>query len=209
MEQGGSILTLTYYGAEKAVPNYNVMGVAKASLEACVRYLAVDLGRGDMALEAGVIHHVERLTAHDGSLHGPVEFVNDQAGARVRMDVQTYAKYLTPEAIVIVDLELPGQQLDRVGALAAALRRCGSFVSATSALFSRKTTPYTPAPRGPGALPRRAAAGAGGGEGDGNGGGRSAGDCAQPVHEAHRAVFFDRGFNGCEHDDVFLIHPAT
>src|SRR5262245_28594426 len=39
MSEGGSILTMTYYGAEKVVPNYNVMGVAKASLEACVRYL--------------------------------------------------------------------------------------------------------------------------------------------------------------------------
>jgi enoyl-[acyl-carrier protein] reductase I len=44
MGDGGSILTLTYYGAEKVVPKYNVMGVAKASLEATVRYLANDLG---------------------------------------------------------------------------------------------------------------------------------------------------------------------
>ena len=44
MERGGSILTLTYYGAEKVVPHYNVMGVAKASLEASTRYLAYDLG---------------------------------------------------------------------------------------------------------------------------------------------------------------------
>ena len=44
MTNGGSILTLTYYGAEKYVPNYNVMGVAKAALEASVRYLASDLG---------------------------------------------------------------------------------------------------------------------------------------------------------------------
>ncbi len=43
-EGGGSILTLTYYGAEKVVPKYNVMGVAKAALEATVRYLANDLG---------------------------------------------------------------------------------------------------------------------------------------------------------------------
>jgi enoyl-[acyl-carrier protein] reductase I len=41
---GGSLLTLTYFGAEKVIPHYNVMGVAKAALEACVRYLAVDLG---------------------------------------------------------------------------------------------------------------------------------------------------------------------
>jgi enoyl-[acyl-carrier protein] reductase I len=44
MPDGGAILTLTYYGAEKVMPHYNVMGVAKAALEASVRYLAVDLG---------------------------------------------------------------------------------------------------------------------------------------------------------------------
>jgi enoyl-[acyl-carrier protein] reductase I len=44
MTSGGSIVTLTYYGAEKVMPHYNVMGVAKAALEASVRYLAVDLG---------------------------------------------------------------------------------------------------------------------------------------------------------------------
>ncbi len=44
MPDGGSIMTLTYYGAEKVVPHYNVMGVAKAALEASVRYLANDLG---------------------------------------------------------------------------------------------------------------------------------------------------------------------
>jgi enoyl-[acyl-carrier protein] reductase I len=44
MEEGGTMLTLSYYGAEKVVPHYNVMGVAKAALEASVRYLARDLG---------------------------------------------------------------------------------------------------------------------------------------------------------------------
>ena len=44
MNDGGSMLTLTYYGAERVMPHYNVMGVAKAALEASVRYLAVDLG---------------------------------------------------------------------------------------------------------------------------------------------------------------------
>ena len=44
MTNGGSLLTLTYYGAEKWMPHYNVMGVAKAALEASVRYLAADLG---------------------------------------------------------------------------------------------------------------------------------------------------------------------
>jgi enoyl-[acyl-carrier protein] reductase I len=44
MTAGSSLLTLTYFGAEKVLPNYNVMGIAKAALEACVRYLAFDLG---------------------------------------------------------------------------------------------------------------------------------------------------------------------
>ncbi len=44
MKDGGSIVAMSYYGAEKVVPHYNVMGVAKASLEACTRYLAYDLG---------------------------------------------------------------------------------------------------------------------------------------------------------------------
>tara|TARA_Y100001933_G_scaffold4521_1_gene4222 strand:- start:367 stop:768 length:402 start_codon:yes stop_codon:yes gene_type:complete len=44
MPDGGSLLTLSYYGAERVMPHYNVMGVAKAALESSVRYLAVDLG---------------------------------------------------------------------------------------------------------------------------------------------------------------------
>lgn len=44
MREGGSLLTLTYYGAERVIPHYNVMGVAKAALESSVRYLAADLG---------------------------------------------------------------------------------------------------------------------------------------------------------------------
>jgi len=58
MTDGGSLLTLTYYGAEKVMPHYNVMGVAKAALEASVRYLAVDLGPKNIrvnALSAGPI----------------------------------------------------------------------------------------------------------------------------------------------------------
>jgi enoyl-[acyl-carrier protein] reductase I len=58
MTDGGAIVTLTYYGAEKVMPHYNVMGVAKAALEASVRYLAVDLGGKNIrvnALSAGPI----------------------------------------------------------------------------------------------------------------------------------------------------------
>lgn len=52
MNKGGSMITLTYYGAEKVMPNYNVMGVAKAALEASVKYLAVDLGPDDIRVNA-------------------------------------------------------------------------------------------------------------------------------------------------------------
>ena len=52
MPDGGSLLTLTYYGAEKVMPHYNVMGVAKAALEASVRYLAVDLGSRKIRVNA-------------------------------------------------------------------------------------------------------------------------------------------------------------
>ncbi len=58
MTDGGSMLTLTYYGAEKVMPHYNVMGVAKAALEASVRYLAADLGPQNIrvnAISAGTI----------------------------------------------------------------------------------------------------------------------------------------------------------
>ncbi len=58
LNPGGALLTLTYYGAEKVVPNYNVMGVAKAALEASVRYLANDLGPKNIrvnAISAGAI----------------------------------------------------------------------------------------------------------------------------------------------------------
>ena len=58
MPDGGSLLTLTYYGAEKVMPHYNVMGVAKAALEASVRYIAEDLGKDGIrcnAISAGTI----------------------------------------------------------------------------------------------------------------------------------------------------------
>ena len=59
MTDGGSIVTMSYYGAEKVVMNYNVMGVAKAALEASVRYLAADLGKNNIrvnAISAGPIN---------------------------------------------------------------------------------------------------------------------------------------------------------
>ncbi len=77
LHRGGSIMTLTYYGAEKVVAHYNVMGVAKAALEASVRYLAADLGPDGIrvnAISAGPI----RTLAASGiagfrKLHGPFD----------------------------------------------------------------------------------------------------------------------------------------
>ena len=63
MSEGGSILTLTYYGAEKVVPRYNVMGVAKAALEASVRYLAFDLGKRKIRVNAISAGPIKTLAA--------------------------------------------------------------------------------------------------------------------------------------------------
>jgi enoyl-[acyl-carrier protein] reductase I len=63
MIDGGSILTLTYYGAEKVMPNYNVMGVAKAALEASVQYLAVDLGNKAIRVNAISAGPIKTLAA--------------------------------------------------------------------------------------------------------------------------------------------------
>ena len=63
MTEGGSVLTLTYFGAEKVVPHYNVMGVAKAALEATVRYLASDLGRQNIRVNAISAGPIKTLAA--------------------------------------------------------------------------------------------------------------------------------------------------
>ncbi len=63
MTEGGSILTLTYYGAEKWMPHYNVMGVAKAALEASVRYLAADLGEKAIRVNAISAGPIKTLAA--------------------------------------------------------------------------------------------------------------------------------------------------
>ncbi|MCU1298698.1 MAG: Enoyl-[acyl-carrier-protein] reductase [Acidobacteriaceae bacterium] len=63
MEDGGSIITMTYYGAEKVVPHYNVMGVAKAALECTVRYLAQDLGRKNIRVNAISAGPIKTLAA--------------------------------------------------------------------------------------------------------------------------------------------------
>lgn len=63
MPDGGSVLTLTYYGAEKVIPHYNVMGVAKAALEASVKYLAMDLGPEKIRVNAISAGPIKTLAA--------------------------------------------------------------------------------------------------------------------------------------------------
>jgi len=63
MTDGGSLLTLSYYGAEKVIPHYNVMGLAKAALETSVKYLAVDLGRDNIRVNAISAGPIQTLAA--------------------------------------------------------------------------------------------------------------------------------------------------
>jgi enoyl-[acyl-carrier protein] reductase I len=63
MPNGGSLLTLSYYGAEKVVPHYNVMGLAKSALETSVQYLAVDLGRDNIRVNAISAGPIKTLAA--------------------------------------------------------------------------------------------------------------------------------------------------
>jgi enoyl-[acyl-carrier protein] reductase I len=63
MAEGGSIVTMTYLGGERAIPNYNVMGVAKASLDASVRYLAADLGKQNIRVNSISAGPIRTLSA--------------------------------------------------------------------------------------------------------------------------------------------------
>src|SRR5207248_6354919 len=88
MEDGGSILTLTYYGAEKVVPRYNVMGVAKAALEASVRYLASDLGQHKIRVNAISAGPIKTLAAR--GISGLGEMLKSHAErAPLRRNVET------------------------------------------------------------------------------------------------------------------------
>ncbi len=76
MPNGGSILTMTYFGAEKVTPNYNVMGVAKAALEASVRYLAWDLGKDRIRVNAISAGPIKTLAASGvGSFRKSLHYV--------------------------------------------------------------------------------------------------------------------------------------
>jgi enoyl-[acyl-carrier protein] reductase I len=70
MTNGGSIMTMTYFGAEKVMPNYNIMGVAKASLECSVRYLAYSLGPRNIRVNAISAGPIKTLAARGVSGFG-------------------------------------------------------------------------------------------------------------------------------------------
>jgi enoyl-[acyl-carrier protein] reductase I len=71
MADGGSVVSMTYYGAEKVMPGYNVMGVAKAALEASTRYLASDLGRHNIRVNTISAGPINTLAARGvGNLSG-------------------------------------------------------------------------------------------------------------------------------------------
>ena len=80
MTEGGSIMTMTYYGADKVFPNYNVMGVAKAALEATVRYLAASLGRRNIRVNAISAGPIKTLAARGiGDLSSMLKAHSDRA----------------------------------------------------------------------------------------------------------------------------------
>lgn len=87
MNQGGNVLTLTYYGAEKVVPHYNVMGVAKAALEASVRYLAADLGPQGVRVNAISAGPIKTLAAAGiAGFRKMLSYVGERAPLRRNVD---------------------------------------------------------------------------------------------------------------------------
>ncbi len=87
MPSGGSVLTLTYYGSEKAMPHYNVMGVAKAALEASVRYLAADLGPQNIRVNAISAGPIKTLSASGiAGFRKMLHYVEERAPLRRNVD---------------------------------------------------------------------------------------------------------------------------
>jgi enoyl-[acyl-carrier protein] reductase I len=99
MPNGGSVLALTYFGAEKVVPKYRVMGVAKASLEATVRYLANDLGPDGIRVNAISSGPIRTLAASGiGGFRGSLKLFSEMAPLRrnvTKEDVANAAVYLS------------------------------------------------------------------------------------------------------------------
>jgi enoyl-[acyl-carrier protein] reductase I len=87
MTEGGSIMTLSYFAAEKVVPNYNVMALAKASLECCVRYLARDLGEKNIRVNAISAGPIKTLAARGiGALGDMLKMAADRAPMHRNVD---------------------------------------------------------------------------------------------------------------------------
>jgi enoyl-[acyl-carrier protein] reductase I len=98
MQNGGAIVTLSYFGAEKVVPSYNVMGVAKAALEASVRYLAADLGPANIRVNAISAGPIKTLAASGiKGFKGMLHIVEERAPLRRNVtqgDVASAALFL-------------------------------------------------------------------------------------------------------------------
>ena len=87
MTEGGSVMTLSYFAAEKVVPNYNVMALAKASLECCVRYLARDLGEKNIRVNAISAGPIKTLAARGiGALGDMLKMAADRAPMHRNVD---------------------------------------------------------------------------------------------------------------------------
>ena len=93
MSAGGALLTLTYYGAQRYIPNYNVMGVAKAALEASVRYLAVDMGKAGIRVNAISAGAIKTLAASGISgLRDMLHWQEANAALRRNVDIDDVGK---------------------------------------------------------------------------------------------------------------------
>jgi len=93
MPNGGSILALSYYGSEKVVPGYNVMGVAKAALEASARYLAAELGRHNIrvnTLSAGPCRTLSAMAV--GGIDEMFEWVQKKSPLQRNIDTEEVGK---------------------------------------------------------------------------------------------------------------------
>jgi enoyl-[acyl-carrier protein] reductase I len=126
LNPGGSIITLTYYGSEKVVPNYNIMGVAKAALEASVRYLAYDLGPQQIRVNAisagpiktlaasGVSGFKSMLKASETTTPLKRNVSQDEVGSTALYLASSLASGVTGE-IIFVDAgaNIIGMQLDK------------------------------------------------------------------------------------------------
>lgn len=93
MPEGGSVLCLSYYGAEKVVPHYNVMGVAKAALEASTRYLAADLGPSNIRVNAISAGPIKTLSASGvAGFRKMLSYVAERTPLRRNVDQEEVAK---------------------------------------------------------------------------------------------------------------------